>query len=126
MRPRPETVDSITIKQEWINNNIYVTFGLSEDKELLEVFITIGKAGSEESAYAEWIAKTISMILQAITPEQVQKFLQAFIMISTGIQGGPIKFTGSGEKLLSVPDAVAKTFAKYYERTYNKSYLDSP
>jgi len=126
MRERPQSVHSITAKQPGPKEkeNIYITFGVDQDNVLLEVFITRGKAGTNEAADAEWVARIISTALQQMDIKQVQSFLQAVIKTSIGIQGTNVRFVGDGERILSAPDAVAKVFAKYYKHRYGQTYLE--
>lgn len=123
MRTRPEIVESVTIKRVGPNGkNIYITIG-SENDIPIEIFIIHGKAGSDASAYAEWMGRTISKSLQLKdTTIEVQEYLQSFIETSIGIQGANTRFE-KGDKILSIPDTIAKGLAKYYEKLYGMSYL---
>lgn len=126
LRTRPDSINSITVRQlgPKEGENIYVTLGLDPDMVLLEIFITRGKAGTDEAADAEWAARIISMALQTMDADRVQQFLAALIKTSKGIQGAGVRFVGDGERILSVADAIARVLAKYYESSYGQSYLE--
>ena len=84
-----------------------------QDKPV-EVFIRVGKAGSDINAYSEALGRIISIALQQnVAPEDIAKQL-------IGILGAKPIFhsIGTYKKILSVPDAVGKVL-KEFLRTHS-------
>ena len=125
-RDKYESVNSVTIKSRSIKGNIYVTVGCDENGIPLEIFLTQGKAGTNEAAYAAALGRTISLGLQAVPVEAVEETLRRFILTLWGIQGDEQEFVGDGERILSIPDAVAKALSKFYEMKYHESPFGKP
>lgn len=123
-RDQYEQVNSLTIRRKSVRTNVYVTFGEDENGDLLEIFITQGKAGTDEAAYAEALGRAISVALQTVDPGELRGFLQRVTRSLLGIQSVSQAFIGEKGKVLSIPDAIAKTFAYYYELKYKCSVYD--
>ncbi len=97
---RPNAMVGQTVKFKLPSTTLYVTVN-SEDDIVKEVFINIGKSGSEDKSYSEAIGRLISLYLQnGGSIQEVANNLK-------GIQGNGVAWD-NGVKLLSVPDAIAK------------------
>ncbi len=97
---RPSAMVGETVKFKMPDTTLYVTVN-SVDGIVKEVFINIGKSGSEDKSYSEAVGRLISLYLQqGGTIQEVIKNLK-------GIQGNGVAWD-NGVKLLSVPDAIAK------------------
>lgn len=81
---------------------LYTTINFDQSGNPVEVFVNVGKSGSEEKAYSEAIGRLISLYLQQ--GGDISKVLRAI----TGIKGKSVSFVG-GTKITSVPDGVAKS-----------------
>ena len=123
-QPAPASRILPQAEEEQREPNLYVTFGEDENGDLLEVFIVQGKSGSDESAAAQAQARSISIALQEMTSEQVQPYLQRLIKTLLGIQGSNVRFLPGGDRVSSVPDAIARAFGKYYKIKYGQDYKD--
>ncbi len=98
---RPKELVGETIVYRLSNGNIYITANKDEGGYIKEVFVNLGKSGSDEKTYSEAIGRLISLYLQhGGDVHYVIKSLK-------GIQGRSVVWD-HGIKLLSVPDAIAK------------------
>ena len=98
-RNRPAVMNGITERVKTGQGNIYVTVNFDEKGRPFEVFTTLGKAGSIESAQLEAISRLISLALRSgILPEQIVDNLR-------GITSDPV--WDSGRLVRSAPDAVS-------------------
>lgn len=116
VKPRPLVVHGSTYR---INTPVGVAFitintNGGNPPEPLEVFINVGKAGTDVYAMAEGLGRMISLALRFsshLTP------LERIKEIVTQLQGiGGSKTLGFGkERIRSLPDAVAKVLAMHYQ-----------
>lgn len=77
-----------------------------QDKDLWEVFVNIGRAGSDISADSEAIGRLVSMILQPPIGDNKER-VKRLIGQLEDIKGRP-----SNEKAKSIGDAVAQVLKK--------------
>lgn len=80
---------------------LYTTINFDATGSPVEIFVNVGKSGSEEKAYSEAIGRLLSLYLQQ--GGDISKVVRAL----TGIKGKTTSFVG-GAKITSVPDGVAK------------------
>jgi len=106
-RERPTTVEGTTQKIDTGYGGLYVT--INEDEHgLFEVFSQIGRAGGFTQSFTESLARLISLCLRSgIPPEEIIDQLE-------GIRSPEIAFE-DGEKILSIPDAMAKALKWHKE-----------
>jgi len=98
---RPEVLDGKTMFMNYNNNEkIYVTLNFL-NKKPIEVFVNLGKPGSDERAYTEAIGRLISLYLQN------NGDVDGVIHTLQNIRGSSIT-QYKNIKIYSVPDAVAK------------------
>jgi ribonucleoside-diphosphate reductase alpha chain len=103
---RPKIMSGKTIKLRMIKGSLYVT--INSNSHPKEVFINLGKHGSEANADSEAIGRLISLYLQSGgSVENVIKSLK-------GIQAGGASWD-DGIQLLSIPDAIAKALGMLTE-----------
>jgi ribonucleoside-diphosphate reductase alpha chain len=103
-RERPALVRGITERIRTGHGNIYITINFDEADQPFEVFATLGKAGSSDSAQLEAVARLVSMALRAgVDPEEVVAQLR-------GITDEPV--WDSGVLIRSAPDALAHALAR--------------
>jgi ribonucleoside-diphosphate reductase alpha chain len=95
------------------SGTLHLTMNHDKKGQPFEVFIEIGKAGSDLKAMAEAIGRLISLIfrLEPIPPkERAREVIEQL----SGIGGA--RSVGFGKnKVLSLPDAVSKALAEHYE-----------
>lgn len=90
--------------------SVHVTLNSDQDGPL-EVFLNIGKAGSDVNALSEAIGRLLSMALRLPSFIPAQERLELLIQQLEGIGGS--RFVGFGaNRVLSLPDAVAKALTK--------------
>jgi len=106
-RERPTTVEGTTQKINTGYGGLYVT--INEDEYgLFEVFSQIGRAGGFTQSFTESLARLISLCLRSGIPtEEIIDQLE-------GIRSPEIAFE-EGEKILSIPDAMAKALKWHRE-----------
>lgn len=102
---RPFGLYGETTRIETPVGTAYVTVNFHNDQPT-EVFITLGKAGSDERAAAEALARLCSISLQFSTPLSVLARQLRGISSENTMGLGP-------NKILSMPDAVGKVLEKY-------------
>ena len=106
VRPREKYLDGITQKVATPMGNMYLTVNTTEAGDFHEVFINLGKAGSDVRADTEALGRLISLIFRLGAANSNQR-MQAIIHELDGISSGMV--TGfNGERVLSIPDAIAK------------------
>ncbi|MDE1833206.1 MAG: adenosylcobalamin-dependent ribonucleoside-diphosphate reductase [Candidatus Micrarchaeota archaeon] len=97
---RPQMMVGKTIRLEVPQGTLYLTANFDPDK-IREVFIELGKAGSEEKSYCEAIGRLISKYLQGGGDAN------EVISSLKGIRSNAVMWD-HGLKLYSVPDAIGK------------------
>lgn len=123
--PRPFMVEGVTYKSETPVGQTFITINHNESNEPFEVFITIGKSGSDVTAMADALGRMISLNLRlngALSPrERVRQIVAQLIGI-----GGARSVGFGANKVLSLPDAVAKVLSKHFEFRVNGVVEDRP
>jgi len=112
-KERPLRAAGATYKMETPVGTAYVTVNENGRREPLEIFVTIGKAGSDISAVAEAIGRLVSLVLRVTSPLSVIERARQIVDQLGGIGGA--KSLGFGKtKIRSLPDAVAKAVATHF------------
>ena len=90
----------------------YVTINQTEEKEPFEVFLNVGKAGSDVAAVSEALGRLISYILRMPSHLTPTERLHQVIYQLAGIGGGrPLGF--GPQRVRSLPDAIAQVLDEY-------------
>jgi len=112
VRPRPHSLEGKTYRMGTPLGAAYITVNVNGDNEPFEVFLNVGKAGSDTAAVAEAIGRLISLILRVPSPLSATRRLKQVVMQLKGIGGGrPLGF-GRG-RVRSLPDGVAQVLAEH-------------
>jgi ribonucleoside-diphosphate reductase alpha chain len=116
--PRPMMVEGVTYGTDTPVGKTYITINHDENKQPFEVFITVGKSGSDVAAMADALGRMISLNLRingALPPrERIRQVVAQLIGI------GGARSVGFGEnKIRSLPDAIAKVLSKHFEFRVN-------
>ena len=98
---RPRILEGKTVKIKLTTGNLYTTVNFDEKGKVIEVFLNLGKSGSEEKAFAEAIGRLISLYLQR--GGDVREVIDTL----KDIKGAYVVWQ-EGKPIYSVPDAVAK------------------
>jgi len=97
---RPKVLEGRTVKLRLPQGSLYVTVNTDVDGRPVEVFVTLGKSGTDDKAYTEALGRLVSLYLQhGGSAAEVVDTLK-------GIHGRNSAWD-SGVHILSVPDGVA-------------------
>ena len=111
--PRPMMVDGVTYKTQTPVGDTYITLNHDQNGEPFEVFVTVGKSGSDIAAMADALGRMISLNLRLAGNLPPRERIRQVISQLSGIGGA--RSVGFGEnRVRSLPDAVAKILAKQY------------
>jgi ribonucleoside-diphosphate reductase alpha chain len=112
VKPRPHSLSGRTYRSETPIGTAFITVNETGDAEPFEVFVQVGKGGSDTMAVAEALGRLISLTLRLPSPMSPQRRLEEVISQLSRIGGAqPLGF-GKG-KVLSLPDALARTLAEH-------------
>ncbi len=112
VRPRPHSLEGQTYRLRTPLGTAYTTINLNGDGEPFEVFLNVGKAGSDTAAVAEAIGRLISLVLRIPSPLSSTKRLNQVVRQLKGIGGGrPMGF--GRDRVRSLPDGVAQVLAEH-------------
>lgn len=111
--PRPVRLSGTTVSFKTPFGTAYITMNNDEQNNPFEIFITVGKAGSDVQADAEAMGRMISLQLRSTAPHNRREMLRLIMEQLQGIGGArPMGF--GPNRVLSLPDAVASALAQYY------------
>lgn len=111
--PRPVRLSGTTISFKTPFGTSYITMNSDEQGNPFEVFITVGKAGSDVQADAEALGRMISLALRTTAPHNRKEMLKLIIDQNQGIGGS--RHVGMGpNRVLSLPDAVSQALYDHY------------
>ncbi len=120
---RPMMMEGVTYQTKTPVGEAFVTINHNERKEPFEVFITIGKSGSDIAAMAEALGRIVSLSLRLNSTLTSRERIRQVIAQLTGIGGaGSVGF--GKDRVRSLPDAVAKVLAKHYGFVVNGKVED--
>ncbi|MFQ5847718.1 MAG: LAGLIDADG family homing endonuclease [Candidatus Methylomirabilales bacterium] len=116
IEPRPAALSGKTYRMQTPVGTAFVTVNDNGKGtgEPFEVFVSVGKAGSETMAHAEAIGRLISLILRLPLPEHMSARDRVAEIVGqlSGIGGGrPLGF--GRKRVLSLPDALAQALAEH-------------
>lgn len=111
-RPRPLLLRGSTYRKETPLGTAYITVNSDERGEPFEVFLNVGKAGSDVSAVSEAIGRLISLVLRMPASLPPSERLRWVMDEMAGIGGGrPLGF--GAKRVRSLPDGIAQVLADY-------------
>ena len=112
IRPRPRSLKGSTYRSETPIGTAFITVNETHDGDPFEVFVQVGKGGSDTMAVAEALGRLISLTLRLPSPLSAHRRLEEVISQLARIGGGQPTGFGPG-KILSLPDALARTLAEH-------------
>lgn len=126
LRRRPDVLVGSTYRLHTPVGNAFVAINSDEQGNPFEVFINVGKAGSDITADAEAMGRLISIALRIPSAYSPKDVAQQIINQLSGIGGSNSLGFGNG-KVRSLADAVAKALARHIGTisTY-KPYENAP
>jgi ribonucleoside-diphosphate reductase alpha chain len=115
-RPRPRRLHGATYRRLTPLGTAYVTVNDTDEGEPFEVFMNVGKAGSDVAAVSEALGRLISLILRMPSSLTPTERLQQVVFQLNGIGGG--RHLGFGpQRVRSLPDAIAQVLGEHLEQT---------
>ena len=122
VKPRPLVVSGRTHRVETPVGRAFVVVNTNGGGELLEVFINVGKAGSDIAADAEAIGRLISLSLRLNSDSSSKEVLSKIIDQLDGIGGGESIGFGK-DRIRSLADGIAKVLKDYLDQQATPSGL---
>jgi ribonucleoside-diphosphate reductase alpha chain len=112
VKPRPRSLGGRTYRVETPLGTAFIVVNANGDGEPFEVFVSVGKAGSDTMAVAEAIGRLVSLTLRMPSPLSPKRRLEEMIGQLSGIGGGrPLGF--GPQRVLSLPDGIARVLAEH-------------
>ncbi|HMS22288.1 MAG TPA: adenosylcobalamin-dependent ribonucleoside-diphosphate reductase [Candidatus Levybacteria bacterium] len=122
---RPMVMRGLTYKTQTPLGDAFVTINSDDNNNPFEMFVTIGKSGSDVAAMADALGRIISLVLRLQSPVESRERVRQIIAQLSGIGG--VRSVGFGpNRVRSVPDAMAKVLAEEFEFKVNGRVVDSP
>lgn len=116
LRPRPHLLQGVTYRAPTPVGTAFVTINSDADGNICEVFVTVGRAGSDIAADAEAIGRLISLAFRIPTALSTRSLAEAVVEQLSGIGGsGSLGFGNA--RVRSLADAVAKVLAEHLGST---------
>jgi ribonucleoside-diphosphate reductase alpha chain len=113
VRPRPYKRRGYTVSKATPSGTAHITMNEDEEAQPFEVFLEIGKAGSDIKAMAEAMGRLMSLILRMASPVSPVERVREIVKQITGI-GGARSYGFGKRRVLSLPDAVGQALAENY------------
>ena len=111
-RPRPHRLTGSTYRKDTPLGAAYITVNSDEYEQPFEVFLNVGKAGSDVAAVSEAIGRLISLVLRMPGHLPATERLRWVMDEMAGIGGGrPMGF--GAKRVRSLPDGIAQVLADY-------------
>jgi ribonucleoside-diphosphate reductase alpha chain len=116
--PRPYMVEGVTYKTETPVGITYITINHNQDKQPFEMFITVGKSGSDVAAMADALGRMISLNLRLNAQLPPRDRIKQIVAQLIGI-GGTKSVGFGGNRVRSLPDAIAKVLSAHFAFAVN-------
>ncbi|QQG47952.1 MAG: vitamin B12-dependent ribonucleotide reductase [Candidatus Woesebacteria bacterium] len=113
IKPRPVKVEGATYEIQTPMGKSFITVNHDSDGNPFEVFVTIGKAGSEIAAMAEALGRLISTTLRFGNHMPAIDRARELVDQLSGI-GGARSVGFGANRVRSLPDAVSKAIAMHF------------
>lgn len=124
LRQRPYRLVGSTYRMNTPVGTAFITINEDENGDPLEVFINVGKAGSDVAAMAEALGRTLSTALKFRGGASAKEKAREFAEQLSGI-GGRRSIGFGPTKIKSLPDALAGALSVHYNFGIN-GYHNSP
>jgi ribonucleoside-diphosphate reductase alpha chain len=113
VQPRPMVVKGSTYRMQTPVGTAYITINDNEHGDPLEVFINLGKAGTDVYAMAEGLGRVISLFLRVNSTLSPKERIKKLIDDLSGIGGGQALGFGK-DRIKSLPDAISKVLTMHF------------
>ncbi len=111
VRPRPRRLQGSTYRVATPLGKAYITVNRNGEGEPFEVFLNVGKAGSDTAAVSEAIGRLISLCLRLPSSLTGTERLEQIVEELRGI-GGPRALGFGAQQVRSLPDGIAQALAE--------------
>lgn len=112
LRPRPHVLTGATYRAPTPVGTAFVTINSDLEGNVCEVFVTVGRAGSDVAADAEALGRLISLCLRVPSDLSSRSVTEAVIDQLSGI-GGSNSLGFGNARVRSLADAVAKVLIEH-------------
>ena len=112
VKPRPRTLRGVTYRIDTPLGTGYVHVNQGPSGEPFEVFLNVGKAGSDVQADAEALGRLISLVLRMPSPLSPRDRVEEMVKQLDRIGGRRDAGMGPG-RVRSIPDAIAQVLAEH-------------
>ncbi|MDP2735110.1 MAG: ribonucleoside-diphosphate reductase, adenosylcobalamin-dependent, partial [bacterium] len=123
VKPRPVRTTGSTYRIDTPVGSAFVTVNENGDRNPLEMFVNVGKAGSDISADAEAIGRLSSLVLRVDPGMKPKERLEAIVDQLEGIGGSRAVGFGA-QKVRSLADGVAKVIKEYLGWKQEQAKMD--
>lgn len=113
VRPRPYKRYGVTFSKQTPAGTAHITMNDDEEGNPIEVFVEIGKAGSDIKAMAEALGRMMSLVLRLNSHLPPRERIERIISQIKGI-GGAQSLGMGPNRVLSLPDAVGQALEEHY------------
>lgn len=113
MRVRDVALRGRTFRMGTPLGTAFVTVNEDEVGEPFEVFVNVGKGGSDTAAVAEGLGRLVSLVLRLPDGVPPRERAREVMRQLAGIGGGRAMGTGVGAEVRSLPDGVARVLGLY-------------
>ena len=111
-KPRPRRLRGETFRIGTPLGTAFITINVNGGDQPFEVFMNVGKAGSDTAAVAEALGRLISLVLRLPSPMSPTDRLKIVTEQLAGIGGG--RSLGFGpNRVRSLPDGISQALAEY-------------
>lgn len=114
VKPRPMVVHGSTYRINTPVGTAFITINVNGNQEPLEIFVNVGKAGTDVYAMAEGLGRVASLALRFSSHLSPRERVQEIVDQLQGIGGGRVLGFGK-ERIRSLPDALAKVLAMHFQ-----------
>ncbi|OGK19900.1 ribonucleoside-diphosphate reductase [Candidatus Roizmanbacteria bacterium RIFCSPHIGHO2_02_FULL_37_13b] len=114
VKPRPMVVHGSTYRIKTPVGVAYITINTNGNMEPLELFVNVGKAGSDVYAMAEGLGRMISLALRFSSHLSPNERIKEIVDQLSHIGGARVLGFGK-DRIRSLPDAVAKVLSIHYQ-----------
>ncbi len=122
---RPMVMQGLTYKTQTPLGDAFITLNSDDNNNPFEMFITIGKSGSDVAAMTDALGRIISLVLRLQSPVESRERIRQIVAQLSGIGG--MRSVGFGpNRVRSVPDALAKVLAEQFDFKVNGRVVDAP
>lgn len=125
VRPRPYKRYGVTVSKTTPAGTAHVTMNDDADGTPFEVFVDIGKGGSDIKAMAEALGRMASLLLRISSPLSPKERVSEIVNQLSSI-GGPRSLGFGKSRVRSLPDAMAQALEEHYLGVSDSTEMESP